>query len=131
MSDLINRIRSAEDFACLQTATNEQILEAERKLKLKFADDYKEYLLTFGTATFEARELTGICSSERLNVVSVTEKAREYFDHFPENAYVIEEMLIDHIIIIQHADGSIYSYDSSCFEKHLADNLYEYLFQIE
>ena len=50
----------------LGAASKEQIADAENELKLKFSEDYKEYLSTFRAATFCGKELTGICSSERL-----------------------------------------------------------------
>lgn len=46
--------------------SKEQIADAENELKLKFSEDYKEYLSTFGAATFCGKELTGICSRHML-----------------------------------------------------------------
>ena len=59
----------------LGAASKEQIADAENELKLKFSEDYKEYLSTFGAATFYGKELTGICSSERLSVHEASIKA--------------------------------------------------------
>ena len=73
MLEMIKKIQEAEDYAALGAASKEQIADAENELKLKFSEDYKEYLSTFGAATFCGKELTGICSSERLSVVAVTQ----------------------------------------------------------
>ena len=95
MLEMIKKIQEAEDYASLGAASKEQIADAENELKLKFSEDYKEYLSTFGAA-FCGKELTGICSSERLSVIAVTQRARSFYKSFPNDAYVIEEMLFDH-----------------------------------
>ncbi len=128
MPNLIKKIREAGDFVSLGAASYEQILSAEMTLNLVFANDFKEYLRAFGAATFNSKELTGIGSSERLSVISVTNRARSYFENFPKDAYVIEELHFDHIITIQKPDGTVYSYCPNNQEEKLADTLYEYLF---
>lgn len=128
MSDLITRIQEANDFASLGSASDEQISDAEKSLQLTFAEDFKEYLRAFGVATFCEKELTGISSSDRLNVVAVTTRARNFYKAFPADAYVIEELLFDHIITIQKSDGTIYSYGPNDSEKQIASSLFEYLF---
>lgn len=128
MLEMINKIMEAEDYAALGAASKEQIAEAEKELQLEFAADYKEYLSAFGAATFCGKELTGICSSERLSVIAVTKRARSYYKCFPDDAYVIEEMLFDHFLVIQKADGSVFSYGPNDSEEPLADSLSLYLF---
>ena len=131
MLEMIKMIQEAEDFVSLGAATNEQIADAEKELQLKFAEDYKEYLSTFGVATFCGKELTGICSSERLSVIAVTQRARSFYKSFPNDAYVIEEMLFDHFLVIQKADGSIFNYGPNESEELIADSLSLYLFPQE
>ena len=58
MLEMIKKIQEAEDYASLGAASKEQITDAENELKLKFSEDYKEYLSTFGAATFCGKELT-------------------------------------------------------------------------
>ena len=127
MLEMIKKIQEAEDYASLGAASKEQITDAENELKLKFSEDYKEYLSTFGAATFCGKELTGICSSERLSVIAVTQRARS----FPNDAYVIEEMLFDHFLVIQKADGAVFSYGPNDSEELIADSLSMYLFPQE
>ncbi len=131
MLEMIKKIQEAEDYASLGAASDEQIADAENELKLKFAEDYKEYLRAFGAATFCGKELTGICSSERLSVISVTQRARGFYRSFPDDAYVVEEMLFDHFLIIQKADGSVFSYGPDETEKLIASSLSMYLFPQE
>ena len=126
MLEMIKKIQEAEDYAALGAASKEQIADAENELKLKFSEDYKEYLSTFGAATFCGKELTGICS-----VVAVTQRARSYYKNFPKDAYVIEEMLFDHFLVIQKADGAVFSYGPNDSEELIADSLSMYLFPQE
>ena len=128
MSELINLIKTAEDFTALGSATGAKIEQAETALGLSFASDYRKYVTSFGVATFSGRELTGICNSTRLNVVAATERARNYFPKFPANAYVVEELMFDHIIIIQDSTKQVYSYGPNDKSKRIAKSLQEYLF---
>ena len=127
MSNLINLIREADDFCALGAIEVPLLIEAERKLGVTFANDYKEYALAFGAATFYSRELTGVCSSERLSVVSATERARHFYPQSPQKAYVIEELLFDHIVVIQDSKGLVFSYGPEDKAKKIADSLEDYL----
>lgn len=131
MLEMIKKIQEAEDYTSLGAASKEQIADAENELKLKFSEDYKEYLSTFGAAAFCGKELTGICSSERLSVIAVTQRARSFYKSFPNDAYVIEEMLFDHFLVIQKADGAVFSYGPNDSEELIADSLSMYLFPQE
>lgn len=128
MNNLISMIREAEGFLALQPADTSSILKAEDMLGTHFADDYKEYLLAFGAATFDGKELTGICNSERLSVVSATERARRLYPHFPKTSYVIEDLSFDHIYIVQDSSGVICSYGPADTSERIADSLQSYLF---
>jgi alpha-tubulin suppressor-like RCC1 family protein len=128
MLEMIKMIQEAEDFAALGAASKEKIADAEKELQLTFSADYKEYLSAFGAATFCGKELTGICASERLNVIAVTQKARNYYKGFPDDAYVVEEMLFDHFLVIQKTDGSVFSYGPNESEELIAESLSLYLF---
>ena len=128
MPNLVTKIQKANDFACLGSVTDDQISFAEKALHLTFSDDFKEYLRPFGTATFDGKELTGICPSDRLNVVTVTQHARNFYNNFPMEAYVIEELLLDHLLIIQKTNGVIYSFGPDNSETKIADSLIDYLF---
>ena len=106
----------------------DRIDEAEQTLQLVFADDYKEYVNTFGAATFDGHELTGICHSNRLSVIFTTERARKYYPNFPKNMYVVEELFFDHILIVQDSTGAIYSYGPNDKATKTAESLLEYYF---
>ena len=127
--DVLNSlIKEADNFISLQPVSASKIQEAEDKLGLSFAEDFKEYLAEFGVASFNGKELTGICDSERLSVVSITEKARHDYPQFPKNAYVIEDLYIDHILILQDCSGKVYAFAPDDYGREIAGTLKEYLF---
>lgn len=128
MSALTERIKEADFFVSLQPANASSIEAAETQLGIAFAADYKEYLLAFGAASFDGRELTGICKSDRLSVVSSTEEARSFYPQFPKKAYVVEDLGFDHVLIIQDHSGKVYEYGPSDTSKLIAESLQEYLF---
>ena len=55
----------------------------------------------------------------------------ELLQNFPKDAYVIEEMLFDHFLVIQKADGAVFSYGPNDSEELIADSLSMYLFPQE
>ena len=80
---------------------------AEGALGLSFSQEYRAYLERYGIAAVNGHELTGICKSDRTNVVSVTQSAKRI--HKTENDwYVVEQTNIDGVVIWQATDGAIY-----------------------
>ena len=128
MNSLLKLMNKAEEFCCLGKIESDEITKAEQSLGLSFAEEYKEYTQAFGAAAFDGHELTGICKSKRLFVVPVTERARITYPNFPTNAYVIEELLIDHVLVIQDSSGTVLSYGPTDSGKVIAQSLQEYLF---
>lgn len=63
-----------------------------------------------------------------MSVVPVTERARNFYQAFPKDAYVIEELLFDHVVSIQKPDGTVFSYGPNGAEEPIAASLSEYLF---
>ena len=128
MIELIKLMQEADNFYSLGGTDAGQIEEAEKQLGLVLADDYKTYIITFGAATFDGHELTGICKSDRLSVISTTKRARSFYRHFPEDKYVIEELQFDNILTVQDSTGNIYSYGPEDEGKQIASSLQQYLF---
>ena len=127
MLEFMKKISESEDFFPQKPVADDVIKQTEQKLKLVFADDYKAFLHQYGAALLGDKEINGICDAVRLSVVEATERARSFFPEFPEDAYVIEELHIDHIITIQKADGIVYSYGPADKAMKIADSLGEYL----
>lgn len=125
---LIDRMKEEEGLLTMRPATKEQILNAEKQLELHFAKDYIAYLESFGAASFADHELTGICLSERLNVVDATMRARKRYPKMPLSYYVVEELNIDHVIVVQDSQAMIYEYGPRDKAKELFNSFEEYLF---
>ena len=127
MDDIIRTLREMEDFEYLKGASQSEVSSAETELNLRFANDYKKYLLEYGLASAGGHELTGIVKSPRINVVAVTKSFRDKYSELPLEAYVVEELNIDSIIIFQLEDGSVYEMTPSIPAKKIANSLCEYL----
>ncbi len=120
-------MQGREGFAARGFATNEQIAEAERKLAVTFADEYREYLSSFGAAMIVDHELTGICTLPRLNVVDVTREERINNPNMAANLYVIEQLHIDDVVIWQSETGAIYASIPGAQIEFIASSLKAYL----
>ena len=127
MSDIINQIKALPNFFSLIGATEESISEAEKVLLLKFSDEYKEIVSSFGSVSVNGHELTGICQSSRLNVVCVTLAEREAHRFVPLDLYVIEQANIDGIVIWQSASGEVYQSMPGAPMIKLCDSIIEYI----
>lgn len=131
MTNIVSLIQNLEDYSSIGAPKPYNVDLTEQKLGIPFASDYKDYVMAFGAASFYGHELTGVCNSERLDVISATERSRHFFSNFPADAYVIEELLFDHIVVIQTQSGLIYSYGPSDKMEKIANNLCDYLFPAE
>ena len=107
--DIIKAINGLDHLCALLPASLDTVSEAEQALGLQFASDYKAYVQQFGAISACGIELTGVTTSRRLNVVSVTKKNRVMNSNIPPDMYVIEDMAIDGLFILQDATGAVYS----------------------
>lgn len=65
-------------------ASKEQIERAEKRLNLKFSEEYKEYLKEFGMISFYGTEWSGLNIDGYFNVVNMTEDEKALNKYFPE-----------------------------------------------
>lgn len=79
--------------------SKEIIKNSEDKLNLIFADEYKEYLLTFGAVKSDIIAISGITEDEEYNVVKLTKKLKLYYTNIPSDFYVIEDVGVDGLVI--------------------------------
>ena len=128
MVDIANKLRALPAFCSLTGISAEQIIDAEKALALRFADDYREYLLAFGIASSDGHEFTGICNSKRLNVVDVTLAEKNINPGIPQDWYVLEEANIDGIVIWQNSTGEIFQTQLGRKAVKLADSICDYLY---
>lgn len=124
---IIEIIESLSNMCHLEPASEIDINNAQKQLNIKFADEYYLYVSKFGVISAKGIELTGITSHKRLNVVDVTLSERELNHNFPDNMYVIENLAIDGIIILQDSFGSIYEFAPYSQPKKIYNSLSEYI----
>ena len=129
MKTIIEALKEKEDLLAGKGVSGEMIVEAEKEIGLKFAEDYRLYLKTFGIAAYGGHELTGITKSERVHVVAATKKEREHSPELPSNIYVIEHGNIDGIVIWQADTGEIYGAMPGHGLKQINDSLVDYVCQ--
>lgn len=106
---IIEAINGLDHLCVLLPASPESVAEAEHSLGLQFAADYKTYVQQFGAISACGIELTGVTTSRRLNVVAVTKRNRAMNGNIPPHMYVIEDMSIDGLVVLQDASGAVYS----------------------
>lgn len=127
--NIIETINSLEDIITGTPANIESIQKAEESLKLKFNDEYIQYVSTFGMLVFDGHELTGISASSRLDVVKATNDAKNFYNKVPNDLYVIEFLNIDGLVVWQNSLGEIYLCDMECNLKKICNSLLEYITQ--
>lgn len=125
--DIIAAIRSISGLCHLSGASDEAIKAAEAELHLTFAADYVTYVREFGVISGEGVELTGITDFPRLSVVHATLEARSEDKEFPDGMYVLENLGIERVLILQNAHGEVFEYIPGGFLRILAPDLSSYL----
>lgn len=125
--DIIEVINGLNHLCALLPATPSAVSEAEQALGLRFAPDYKAYVLQFGAISACGIELTGVTTSRRLDVVAVTKRNRVMNGNIPPNMYVVEDMAIDGLLILQDATGAVYSAPPHVVPCKVFDSLTDYV----
>lgn len=128
MSEFVDKISKMKSFRSRKPATMEQIENAEDELGVSFANEYKQYLLAYGAASFFGHEFTGISSSSRISVVDITLEERE-LNNVSDDLYVVEQTNIDGIVIWQDSKGNIYETQPCSDAKKICNSLSEYINQ--
>lgn len=113
------------------SANEEAIAQAEKQLMLKFSPEYHNILAQFGMLIINSHEINGFSKTDRLSVVANTLSAREKDPDFPDSMYVIENLGIDRILILQASDGAIYEYVPNSTPTKIYSSLEEYLLSEE
>lgn len=127
MKDIIEVIYSMEDVIHGNEVSESDITTAESELRIKFSDDYRRYVKTFGCMAIGGREFTGISRLANYDVVSITISQREYNTDVPIDWYVIEQLNIDGIVIWQSSSGEIFQTSPNTKPKKIFDSLAEYI----
>lgn len=127
MSLIIDCLQAKKGFTCLGPVPQENIDAAEQRLQLHFANEYRDYVSDCGVGSFEAHELTGVCSFPRLNVIDVTVRERINNPLIPADMYVVEQTHYDNVVIWQSPTGEIYQSQPGKKPVLIAGSLSEYL----
>jgi hypothetical protein len=127
MNNIINTIESLHNPLVLGTVNFEKIKKAEEKLDLKFADEFCVYLQNYGCLSARGIDLTGITKNKEQNVITVTQREKEYNPYIPKNQYVIENLGIGGIIALQDSSGAVYMTTHKRAPKKMYNTLSEYI----
>ena len=117
----IELINESSDAFVGKGASDAEIWRAEEKLQLTFADDYKNYLRTFGAVMLNGHELSGISKAKQMDVVELTASKRKYINCISPELYVLEDCGIDDIVIYETQNGK---------QKKIKNSLAEYIEEI-
>jgi len=127
MANIVDIIHKLPKLLPMKGATTIEITDAELQLRVRFSDEYKEYLSAFGAIIADGIELAGIAKSEHRNVVVLTKKEWELNAKVPHNMYVIENTGVDGIIIWQDTNGGVYQTNPNSEPQKIADSLKDYI----
>jgi hypothetical protein len=129
MSKIIDTIKALPGLHILEPTPkiSEDILNAEKELELRFAEEYKEYVTAFGAIICDRLELTGISEAEQNDVIDVTFMNRDVNPEVPDDLYVIEDTAIGGIVFWQDASGTVYLTEYDSPPEIVASSLVEFL----
>ncbi|WP_103641436.1 SMI1/KNR4 family protein [Campylobacter concisus] len=125
--NILEIIKSLKDVRSLGGANETQILEAESLIGLEFSDEFKEYVKEYGAVSAYGLELLGVSRSKRLDAASVTLEERELNENFPSDMYVVENLGIDGILILQNKKGEVFEISTNTKPKKIYNSLADYL----
>lgn len=120
-------VMTKENVYHLEGVSDEEIIKAEEKLGLTFAEEYTTYLKEFGLLSYGVHELTGICKSIRLNVVDATIRERAENKNITDDMYLIEQIGVENMSIWQNSQGEIYEVAYGAIPQKIFDSLEEYI----
>lgn len=115
MSSLFENVKSKVYH--LKGADADTIINAENRLGIRFNDEYRNYLMEYGAVSFGGHEFMGLGGDGYLDVVQETINERTNNSIFPKNCYIIENIGIDGIMMLQDEDGAIYEFSDAGIKK--------------
>jgi hypothetical protein len=129
MSKITDTIKALPGLCVSEPTANisEDISNAEEELELRFAEEYKEYVSSFGAVSCDRLELTGISKNSENDVIDMTFMNRDTNPEIPNDLYVIEDTAIGGIVFWQDASGTVYLTEYDSAPEIVASSLVEYL----
>lgn len=125
--DMIKQIELLENELEKKNIDDKVVNQIEKNLNLKFSDDYREYLITYGIAAINGHELTGITDYSSYDVKAVTIKMKKINEGIPKEWYVIEDLGIDGVVIWQNEKGEVFRSIPKGEKIKIYDDLISYL----
>jgi len=113
----------------LKGISAKKVIEAEQKLGLRFSDEFRNYLMEYGAVSSGSHEFMGIGGDSYLDVVDETLRERENRKGFPKNCYIIENLGIDGILVLQDENGVVYEMSDAGL-KRIFNSMKEYVEKI-
>lgn len=121
-------IKNCPDAIVGHGASEDEINKAENELGMQFASDYRAYLQKYGAVMLNGHELSGISPAKHLSVISLTHDWQKKYDQSVK-LYVIENLGIDDIAILQDSNGNIYQSQNGKIHK-IFNSLTAYIAEI-
>lgn len=103
---------------------------AEVELGLSFAQEYIEFVSYIGALAYLGNEITGVVPVCHLNVLDETKHLRDIDSAFPRQMYVVSNLHIDGIRIVQNCRGEIFEYHPKQLLVKIKDSLADYLLSL-
>ena len=110
----------------MKGADIQAVIAAEDRLGLRFSDEYRNYLMDYGVVSCGSHEFTGLGGDAYLDVVKGTLGERERNPMLPGNCYLIENVGIDGILLVQDEDGIVYEVSAQGVKK-IYNSLQQYV----
>lgn len=127
MNTICEVISSLKGLVSLGKVSEEEIQKTADRIGVVFSEEYTSYLAAFGAIAANGIELTGIAKSPYLNVADVTIREREMNAGLPKDMYVVENVGIEGILILQNTKGEIFQLSPHTVPVKIYDSLVEYL----
>lgn len=125
--DIIQIIKNLKGLKSLGGATAEEISQAQKKLGVNFATDFKEYVKEHGAISALNMELFGVSKHARLDTASITLEERAMREDFPADMYVIENVGMEGVLILQNEKGEVFEIAPHQKAKKIYNSLAGYL----
>lgn len=129
MDELKGLLEKKHSVHTLEPVASDVILEAEKKLGMTFPSEYREYLSKYGCLSFSSHEMTGLGVDGYLNVVQATLDERGRDSSFPSDCFIVKNLCIDGVLILQNTNGEILEYRKNT-SKVIFPSLKDYLLSL-
>lgn len=106
LEQVIKLIQKKHTLYVGRPASEVQILQAEKALKLDFPEPYRSFLANYGTLSFGSTEILGIASGH-LDTTKATLDERRYNRNFPSDVFIVERLGIDGVLAVMTPDGMV------------------------